>query len=90
MPKILNMQSLTISSYSYGKNSGTHLWSHLGLYVKLPLLYDNTVQNNFDHLDIPQDTLAHFLNEVILIGLVSWQWQVHWISKLDTGISQVG
>ena len=62
----------------------------IGLYVNLPLLYDNTVQNNFDHLDIPYDTLVHFLNEVILIGLVSWQRQVHWISKLDTGRSQVG
>lgn len=62
----------------------------IGLYVNLPLLYDNTIQNILDHLDIPYDTLVHFLNEVILTGLVSWQWQVPWISRLDTGISQVG
>lgn len=44
----------------------------IGFHVNLPLLCYNVVQNNFDHLDIPYNTLVHFLNEVILIGLVSW------------------
>lgn len=49
----------------------------VAFYVNLSLLCYKVVQVNFDHLDIPQNIiLVHSLNEVILIGMVSWKWLV--------------